>query len=433
LNTSTSKGNSTLEHVHFQGELDMSQDDAGSQHDIEDVLEDEGHGVGMNMNSVGEEEEDEQASFSKLAANEVNTATFDELRLDPALAKDVQTCWMAFINMQASREVAGEMIYAAIFDAAPSLQALFKTPRAVMAMRFMNGIASMIAQLDNPTALKLSVSSLGFQHLDLEVTVPRVVLFRDAIVDLLMAELGNQMSDKTRNAFAGFLNYVGGAYIHVREKFSDRIRIIQSSWATANNKALELDGEMEQKTLEQTTGEIASKEEVVAVKDAGMKGNKGKQENAAARGDRDQPEFNASSLKNNSANVPTTYNEMFGFNAAVMGLASSTWMGEVLQSFDAIVVNVANSYRLQEECDILSLRIAKYKKGSINLSSYKAVMLASLRSLVPKDWNSAHEVAWEWLWENVERMLSSLMGKPAVMQGSLHRFTQGMERACGSN
>ena len=28
-----------------------------------------------------------------------------------------------------------------------------------------------------------------------------------------------------------------------------------------------------------------------------------------------------------------------------------------------------------------------------------------LLSLVPKDWNSAHEVAWSWLWENVERMI----------------------------
>ena len=28
-----------------------------------------------------------------------------------------------------------------------------------------------------------------------------------------------------------------------------------------------------------------------------------------------------------------------------------------------------------------------------------------IRSLVPKDWNSQHEVAWNWLWENVERLL----------------------------
>jgi len=51
------------------------------------------------------------------------------------------------------------------------------------------------------------------------------------------------------------------------------------------------------------------------------------------------------------------------------------------------VTNVANSYRLQEECDVLSLVLAKYK-GEINLPEFKAVMLSSLRSLVPKDWDS---------------------------------------------
>merc|ERR1712050_202856 len=115
------------------------------------------------------------------------------------------------------------------------------------------------------------------------------------------------------------------------------------------------------------------------------------------------------------------YNEMFMFNAAVMGFGGNTWMNEVLASFDTIVMNVSNSYRLQEECDVLSLRIAKYK-GSINLAEYKAVMLASLRSLVPKDWNSAHEVAWSWLWENVERMIKSLMGKPQVQERALEAF-----------
>ena len=86
-------------------------------------------------------------------------------------------------------------------------------------------------------------------------------------------------------------------------------------------------------------------------------------------------------------------------------------MNAVLASFDTIVVNVANSYRLQEECDVLSLRIATYK-GSINLPEDKAVMLASLRSLV-KDWGALHEVSWSWLRDNVERMIKALRGQTA--------------------
>ena len=105
--------------------------------------------------------------------------------------------------------------------------------------------------------------------------------------------------------------------------------------------------------------------------------------------------------KDAATKVPQTFNEMFMFNGAVMGFGSSLWMNLVLEQFDNMVMNVANSYRLQEECDILALTFAKYK-GDINLGEFKAVMLASMRSLVPKDWDNDHEVAWSWLWENVE-------------------------------
>lgn len=49
-----------------------------------------------------------------------------------------------------------------------------------------------------------------------------------------------------------------------------------------------------------------------------------------------------------NTSVPTTFPEMFTFNAAVMGFGNNTWMQEVLNSFDAIVTNASNSYRLQE-------------------------------------------------------------------------------------
>jgi hypothetical protein len=96
-------------------------------------------------------------------------------------------------------------------------------------------------------------------------------------------------------------------------------------------------------------------------------------------------------------------------------------MAEILESFDTMVQNVSNSNRLQEECDTLSLRLAKYK-GDINLPEFKAVMLASLRSMVPKEWDSAHEVAWTWLWSNVERMLKAEIGKPRGREKSLRKL-----------
>merc|ERR1719440_1816043 len=97
-------------------------------------------------------------------------------------------------------------------------------------------------------------------------------------------------------------------------------------------------------------------------------------------------------------------------------------MSEVLACFDNMVRNVANSARLAEECDVLALRISKVVKGAVNLSEYKSCMLASLRSLLPKDWDSGHEVAWTWLWDNVERLVKKNEGLLGVWEKALSKL-----------
>lgn len=69
--------------------------------------------------------------------------------------------------------------------------------------------------------------------------------------------------------------------------------------------------------------------------------------------------------------------------AAHLALGSSSLLGlrllrsflgppaQVLFAFDAVVRNVANSIRFQEECDVLSLRLSKCR-GPIDLSEFKA-------------------------------------------------------------
>ena len=39
----------------------------------------------------------------------------------------------------------------------------------------MNGLNTIVTSMDNPPALKLTTETLGFQHLDLEVTAPRAL------------------------------------------------------------------------------------------------------------------------------------------------------------------------------------------------------------------------------------------------------------------
>jgi len=414
----------------------MSDDHEGptelvSEEEQDNEIPEETAGEGIQQPPSKDEVVDLGAGVDKYQTVQENV--FEELHLPPDVSSEVQTAWQTFIGMASSREAAGEAIYAALFDAAPSLQSLFKTARSVMALRFMNGINAIISVCDNPQQLKMQVETLGFQHLDLEVTAPRVDIFREAILELLEMELGPRFSSKGRVGMGVVLNYVGGAYIYIRREYAGRIRTIQRSWATANNKTEEDEFEQKEGLIEHQHDkdkdeQAAPKTETKGadnVADNGMAANAATGNNATMSALRSSMEAQGK-LKGSNMKVPTTFNEMFLFNAAVMGFAESGWMNLVLEQFDAIVTNVANSYRLQEECDVLSLVLSKYQAGHIGLPEFKAVMLASLRSLVPKDWDSEHEVAWNWLWENVERMLRSHMGKPQVHEKAIERFIVGL-------
>eukprot|EP00429_Kryptoperidinium_foliaceum_P017564 CAMPEP_0176041224 /NCGR_PEP_ID=MMETSP0120_2-20121206/20446_1 /TAXON_ID=160619 /ORGANISM="Kryptoperidinium foliaceum, Strain CCMP 1326" /LENGTH=529 /DNA_ID=CAMNT_0017374625 /DNA_START=30 /DNA_END=1616 /DNA_ORIENTATION=- len=363
-------------------------------------------------------------------AQDINTEAFDELHLDGAMAQEVQEAWAAFVRSAGSKDAAGEAIYGAMYDAAPSLAPLWKTPRAVLVVRLFHGMNQIFTSVHTPKELKTIVEAVGFLHLHLEVTVPRVAVFRDAILDLLQAELGEAMSPLARTGFGTVFNYAGGAFVYVRVKYSERLGCLAASWAQASGKqateVAEADGE------EDPSAEQDAAAEIDASKAKSTKSTRKKRSwlfggisSGASSSGKGTGSSDATDIQNTS--VPKTYNDMFNFNAAVMGFGSRTWMQEVLTSFDNIVTHASNAARLQEECDILSLKIAKCK-GSIVLSEYKAVMLASLRSLV-KDWGSLHEVSWSWLWENVERLLKSMMGKLAKQEVALNAFLNSLDEA----
>eukprot|EP00931_Biecheleriopsis_adriatica_P095522 TRINITY_DN6911_c0_g1_i2.p1 TRINITY_DN6911_c0_g1~~TRINITY_DN6911_c0_g1_i2.p1 ORF type:complete len:1051 (+),score=165.50 TRINITY_DN6911_c0_g1_i2:245-3397(+) len=349
---------------------------------------------------------------------EVQDQTFEQVEFAEDVISEAQQAWSTFINSASSREAAGEAIYAALFDAAPSLQSLFKTARSVMALRFMNGFNSIMTAADNPRALKTQVESLGFQHLDLEVTVTRVAIFRDAIVDLFEMELGARFTSKARTGFVVLLNYAGGAFIYIRREYAGRIKVISSSWRKAKNTVEDESEEGDASEDNATEASGKSGESSISAKEEESKVD------SHLRKDADKSRASGES-RTGGTKIPTTFDEMFLFNSAVMGFGNSLWMNLVLDQFNDIVENVANSYRLHEECDVLSLVLAKYK-GQIHLQEFKAVMLSSLRSLVPQNWDTDHEVAWGWLWDNVERMLMNLMGKPAAQEIALQRLIMSL-------
>jgi hemoglobin-like flavoprotein len=331
---------------------------------------------------------------------EINVNTFEELRLPGSLVRAAQDAWRIFVSAAETQEAAGEAIYTALFEGAPSLQSLFTTPRAVQAMRFMNGLRSFVTELDDPGKLKILVETLGFGHLHLDVTIPRVVIFRDAILDLFQIELGERLTSNALDGWKKMLNYVGGAIIFVKAHYADRIACLLSSWKICNkssedHNAVENEASHESRDHAGTdhgtehhhkggvSGWLESKKQSSKwpfrrKKKETQDGDAEYNTTKAGKGD-DAERAGAKGASFQVQNVPTTYPDMFLFNAAVMGFGQSAWMVEVLECFNDIVVNVANSARLQQECAILALRIAKKGFWSV----YKPDRVQVLHAGVP--------------------------------------------------
>lgn len=314
--------------------------------------------------------------------------TLEEVRFPKDVIEEAQQAWMSF-TMASTKEAAGESLYSAIFHAAPSLQSLYKIPRPTMALRFMNSINAAVAVAHRPSALKTQAEALGFQHFDIDVTPLRGDIFREAILEVLDMELGSRFTTRARMAIGAILNYLIGANIFVRREYAGRIHLLQDSWNMANQQAL-------------SAVEMAEQEDTLFEDSERL------------------DEKRTASPKTTDVQVPTSFTEMFHFNAAVMGF-NSDWMDSVLYSLNDLVANAAASYRLNEECSVLSLVLAQQTQPAV-LSEFKAVMLASLRSLVAKEWGSQHELAWNWFWENVTRLLKAENFKPQVQLKALEEF-----------
>jgi len=161
----------------------------------------------------------EEAATGACNATTVNDKIFEELRLSSDVASEVQQGWKAFMGAGENREDAVETICQAIFGPRAQVSGRFVTK----ATQFMNGLTFIIDSLSDPACLKDVVKELGFQHVDLLLTVPRVHIVRDAIVGLLVAKMGPQLSQEARVGFATMLNYVGGSYIFIRKEFELRL------------------------------------------------------------------------------------------------------------------------------------------------------------------------------------------------------------------
>ncbi|CAE7779467.1 unnamed protein product [Symbiodinium sp. CCMP2456] len=378
-------------------EQEVWEEDASSDNE-------QGEG-GLAVFSEGDAEPDNnEVSLANLGLDKyatVDDSSFDDFELPETIAT-VQEAWNAFCGEFESREAAGEMFFTSLFDAAPSLQLLFKSPKAVVAFHSIRFWCRTSDGSFPSVTVHCAQEAQGFRHLEIDVTSVRVDFFREAFLDLMEETLGARFNSNVRAGLQTLINYAGGAFIYIRREYAGRISLILRSWNFASKGS----NDASNQSGARSSGEPSDGQRLLCKACSGL---------MFVLDAPHEPHAMSCSMSCYvmpccaRMKVPTTFNEMVLFNASVMGFGANTWMNIILAQFDDMVRNVANSSRLQEECDVVSLVLAKYR-GTINLPDFKAVTLSSLRSLLPEEWDSNHEIAWGWLWENIEGLLSSMLG-----------------------
>lgn len=400
----------------------------------------------MSNKQHGENAGNHEQNGDLEGSGEINRDTFTLFTPAPGAAQAVQASWKMFLGKYSSNEAVGEAIFQALFEAAPSLQSLFTSSRAVQGAKFVIAVQELVASMSKPEELQAFVETLGFLHLHFDMTSARVAIFRDAIMDVMAFELGSGLTEESSKGFISLLNYVGGGLIYVRNNFAERLRIIDESWTYVNDKSAQERTMLNQGEDSDSEGSGEDQNAKQAHQQQQAQQGQGKSRLARARnllkrrkdhhsggpgahGKEGDGTVDKKEAQQKVEQYARTFPEMFSINCAVMGMQVAEWMTEILEQFDVLVSNVASSQRLKEESDVLALRLSKHEKNVVNLKEFKSCMLAALRSLLPKQWTSAHEAAWSWMWDNVARMLTATMGNPPKYEAGLGSWLETMDEA----
>ncbi|CAL1127382.1 unnamed protein product [Cladocopium goreaui] len=270
------------------------------------------------------------------------------------------------------REAVGDAIYGTKIGALVAIKDSFTTPRAVVSLRFFNCFRLLLEKAEDPDELKIYVETLAFKHLQSEITERRVDSVIDAFLELLTQNVP-KLPPGSHAAWRTMLSYCGSCYRFVGDSYGERLRVIKEDWAI----------------VQQASSKKEDKEE--------KEGQEGEKENK--EGEEEEED-------NRDAGAETfSFGRMCAFSNEVMGQKTEGWMLELLQVFNVLVDMISSPVHLQEECDLLAINLIT-KSNNIDFEKFKPVMLAALRSLLPKQWSTLHENAWEWLWMTVARNLN---------------------------
>mmetsp|Transcript_47688 Transcript_47688/g.107055 ORF Transcript_47688/g.107055 Transcript_47688/m.107055 type:complete len:1117 (+) Transcript_47688:100-3450(+) len=292
----------------------------------------------------------------------------------------------------------------------------------------------LIASLADKAVVQKRLEYIALRHMSAEVTPADVDIFKNVIMDICIAKLGGLMTPEFQFGVAQICTAVGLSLANTFAHYADRLKLLTSCWALITvNEDDEQDAENHESHEEAQEDGQEHKDHKKGEHQPDSLRNQSPTAHADAAGADDveagmekaEKERHDKWAVNSKMNIPKTFTDMARFNASVMGVGDRVWFADVLYSMESLVPHVGNIDRMQEECDVLALTLARYDK--VNLPDFKSVMFASLRSLLPSRWNMEHENAWTWFWGVVEKKVEANKQFPSQYHRCLRTFLSRLD------
>lgn len=353
--------------------------------------------------------------FETDALDYVNVNSIDELRLDDVSIQEAKQAWSAWLAGHTSAEDGGEAILQAFFEEAPGMQGLFEIPMAAQGGKLVQALTELVTCMGVKDSLRRYLNVLGYMHMSINIPAPAVLIFRNAVVSSMRKDLGSSLNSKASDAIGRLVVYTGGVLIYIKTACEKRSTLLMSSWkeshlADQDDATDDWQAREDRLEIEEANAEAVEADANAEGGDKMGGGTDGADAEIMEHGDIDDERKSNHSGNDakpkgthSSVVLPTTFNEMFQINAAVMGFqrAGTSWMVDALEVLNSMVSHITSTKRRQEETCVMALRLTFYEKSEVALSQFKACLLAALRSTLPKTWTGEHEEAWSWLWDNV--------------------------------
>jgi len=344
---------------------------------------------GENSKKKNDDEDKKKADEKAKKTSERYTA---EYTLQDSQCKCVRKQFSQLAEVAGGVIEAGNILYDSLYTSLGEARQLFKNPKKAVALKFISQVERFVNHIEDVTFLEAEMYNLSMRHLAYvthQNLVDYMTTFIGAITTVAANSLDEYWDECSKNAWDCFLGFLGGHLLKNALEFGGKVTLLRQSWDEVENI-----GNTSKKMSESDT-----------------------------------------TLSSNNCKTGG-FGEALFFNIGVMSPEITALImrdrGDLANLFQVgfrmMVTNISDPPVFNEELYILSARHLNYGTEEVHFPVFGQAVMVTLRSLLPRTWNWAHEDAWGWLWALASKFMIQTIANGHAHKG---RLDESMERLDG--